>query len=529
MSGPGASVKPAVAGAAARHGILLGLAFAAAALLVYAPSLPGPLVSDDVLYLEHNGALALPFGAALRSSFGELFFANWTPLHQLWLYAGVRAFGVDPTPFRVANVLLHTGVALLLVATIRRAGVRPGVAAVAGALFLLHPVAVEAVAWINQSKTLLATGFSLLALERWLAHLREPRGGRLAAATAAGTAALLSKPAALPLVAILLVAIWTQRAAPAWRRALGLLPLAVVTAIALPLNLQAQALQGGVAPWFGGSPEATARILPWLGLRYLRLVVAPVDLDHGVHPAPTSGWGDPRFWLPCLAIAGIAAGVVWLCRQRRERWLGPAWFSLMLVPVLQLVPMANVFGDRYLYTALPGATLLGAQLADAALARGRRLARPLWAASIAFGLALAAGTIAQARLWADPELLYRASTEAYPWGRIGWTGLGAVRHARQDLAGAADAYLHSLAVHPKDGHVRHLLGRVRILQGDRGRALYDLEESVRLFPNHHDVVATRRMVARLRRDGVRPVADEPPPGMAPLGAAESAVRPGPGG
>jgi hypothetical protein len=496
----------------------LALAFAVLALLLYAPSRPAPFLSDDLLYLEHNEALALPLGPALHRILLEAHYGvgNWSPVHQLWLLASWRAFGADPARHRAANVLLHAAVSLALVATLRRARVGGAAAVVAGALFLVHPVAVEAVVWINQSKTLLATGLSLIALERWLAHQDEPRRGRLLAATAAGVAALLAKPAALPLPLVLWLAAWTHGGPGRQRRAaLDLIPLAIATALSLLLNLHAQSTQGGVAPWFGGSPEATARILPWLAFRYLRLALLPFDLVHGVHPAPTRGLADPRVWLPSAALLVAAAACARAARGRRERWLGPIWFAAMLFPVLQIVPMINLFADRYLYAALPGAALLAAQLGEAAARRSARAARLTLAAAAVAAAVFAALTVGQARLWADPAALYRRAAEAYPLGRQGWTGLGATLHQRGDLAGAADAYLRSLAVFPDDGHVRHLLGRVRLRQADPARALYDLEASLRLAPGHHDAGWTRDRVTRLRRRGIVPVADDPPPAEPP--------------
>jgi tetratricopeptide (TPR) repeat protein len=183
----------------------------------------------------------------------------------------------------------------------------------------------------------------------------------------------------------------------------------------------------------------------------------------------------------------------------------------MLLPVLQVVPMINLYADRYLYAALPGAALLAAQLGEGVARRGPRATRAVLAAAGAAAIAFAATTVSQARLWADPAVLYRRAAEAYPLGRQGWTGLGATLHQRGDLAGAAAAYLRSLAVFPDDGHVRHLLARVRLRQGDPARALYDLEASLRLAPAHHDVAWTRERVARLRGRGIVAVVDDPPP------------------
>lgn len=493
----------------------LGALFAGVAVALYAPSYGAPFVADDVLYLEHNPNFALPIGQALPRVLLQPYFANWSPLHHLLLYAEWSAFGMRALPYRVVNAILHACVSLAFVAAGRRAGLSRRAAVAAGTLFLVHPVAAEAVAWINQSKTLLAVGLCVVALERWLAHLRAPAPRRLAAATALGVLALLAKPAALPLPAILLAAAWTHGCGSAGRgmrrAAVELLPLALVAAVAFALNVHAQSTQGGVAPWFGGSPEATLRMLPWIAWRYVRIVAAPLDLSHGVHPVPTSGWADPRVWLPLAGLLAVAAGVAAACRARRERALGAAWFALMLLPVVQVIPMIEVFADRYLYAALPGALGLAADVGDAwARRNGLRATRAVAAAAALAAIGLAAITAQRAVLWGRPEALYRESADAWPLGRTGWTGLGAELHRKGDLDGAAAAYLRSLAVHPDDGHVRQLLGRVRLRQQQRELALYDLEESLRLAPAQPDSDWARRIVRQLRDRSVVPREDGRP-------------------
>lgn len=485
------------------------LVFTAICLLLYAPTLAAPFLSDDVLYLESNPTFALPAGAAWRRILVEPYFANWSPLHHALLWIESRVFGAWPLPYRVVNVMLHAAAASALAAAARRGGLSRGAALSAGALFAVHPVAGEAVAWINQSKTLLCVGLSLAALERWLAHLAAPARGRLVATLALGGAALLAKPAALPLPAVLFGAALALRG-DARRAARDLAPLALAAAVVLARNLRAQALDGGVAEWFGGSPLATAAILPWVAWRYVRLAFVPTGLVHGVHPAPVTSVADAALWGPLLALAALAAIVTRLCVKRPARAVGPLWFAAMLAPVLQLVPMPLVYADRYLYAALPGALWLVAQLADeAARAHGPRATRALAAVAASLVLVFAAATHARARVWADPEALYREAARAFPLGAQGWTGLGATLHARGDLAGAADAYHHALSVRSRDAQVRYLLGRVRLAQGDRRRALYDLEEALRLGPRHYERDWLERVVRRLRSRGVEPLADAP--------------------
>src|SRR5690606_29458108 len=212
------------------------LAFASAGLLLYAPALGAPFLSDDVLYLERNPTFALPAGAALRRIALEPYFANWSPLHHAWLWAEWRAFGAWTLPYRVVNVALHAAAATALVAAARRFGLARGPALAAGALFAVHPVASESVAWISQSKTLLCVALALAALERWLAHLAAPGRGRLAAALGLGAAALLAKPAALPLPAILF-GVALVRSSGARRAGRDVAPLALAAAVVGALSL----------------------------------------------------------------------------------------------------------------------------------------------------------------------------------------------------------------------------------------------------------------------------------------------------
>lgn len=491
------------------------LGFTAVALLLHRPGFGGPFLSDDVLYLEHNRALSLPLLEAIRTVAFDAYYVvgNWSPVHELFLLAEWRAFGTNPLPYRIVNALLHAGVALAMVATGRRAGLSHGGALAAGVLFLVHPVAAEPVGWINQSKTLLSVGFSLLALDAWLGWLRDAKRARLLVTTVAGALALFAKPAAIPLPALLLLAAWTHGGPGALRRAwVDLLPLGLLGCVAFALGLAAQAAQGGVAPWFGGGPLATAQILPWLAWRYVRISFLPVDLVHGVHPAPVHGIDDPRFVWPAAALVALALVVARAGVARRERWLFAAWFVGMLLPVLQVIPMINLFADRYLYAALPGALWLAVDVVDSAARR-----RGVGALHATFGVAalvtvLFAGFAhGRARKWSDPVSLYREATIAYPEGRTGWTGLGAELHKQDDLDGAAAAYLESLRVFRDDAQVRHLLGRVRLRQQRKAEALYDLELSLRLAPTHHDAKWTRKTAARLRHEGVLPTPDEPPP------------------
>ncbi len=132
----------------------LGFGFAALALVVYGPALPGTPASDDVMFFDspylqelsaHNLIEILdPTGQA------HLGFFNYAPVHALLHALEMRLFGAEYVGFHVVNALLHAGVSALLALLLLRSGL-PASGALLGALvFLLHPANVEAVAWISQ-------------------------------------------------------------------------------------------------------------------------------------------------------------------------------------------------------------------------------------------------------------------------------------------------------------------------------------------------------------------------------------------
>lgn len=481
--------------------------FLALALFVYAPSLRGPLTSDDVLYIQHNALLEMAPVAALLRLFQQPFFAvgNWAPVHQALLYAERILFGDTALGYRIVNVLLFVACAAAFRRTALRGGASRGGALLAATLFVAHPAAVEAVAWINQSKTLLALLFALLALERWLAHLEEPAARRVGAAFAFATLALLSKSAVVLLPAVFAVAWWSH--ARGVRRSQGALAgLTALAAYVALINVQAQAAQGGIVAWFGGSAAATARILPEVLGRYLRMAVLPVDPVFCVQPDPIASWLSPRVWLPLIGIGTACAMLTLAAMRDRRAWLAVAWVVAMLLPVVQLVPMTTVYADRYLALALPGLLVVIAEAAARSTFPMRRPRAAVLLASLVV-LLLAGRSAWQARLWGSPEDLYRQSVVAYPSSRHGWTGLGGEQHQRGALADAALAYQRALSIDPNDGHVRYLLARVRLEQGDDARALFDLDAAIRDGPRHPDAGWMRMRIAELRRRGVVPRAE----------------------
>jgi hypothetical protein len=418
--------------------LLLFSAFAAVSLLVYRAALHGPFLSDDFGYIVSNPYTSGLGWANLRAildpfSPARLYTANYAPVHLLLTAAGRQIFADDPFGYHVVNLLLHAGNATMLVALLRRSGLPAAGALAAGAVFLLHPANVEAVAWISQLKSVGALGLALGAL------LLQPR--RPAAAAALFALGLLTKASAAFAWPMACALAWSRgRSGEAVRREaawLGLWGL-LLAAYALPEYASFASAGEAQSTAFSGAGEQL-RTIAAIGGRYLVMAATSLGVAAFQEPEPVRSWLDLR-WLaaiPAGALLAWRAGSGLRARQPEAAWwigAAAAW-----APVSQIFPFLNPIADRYLYFMLPGliggASLwLASGLQPAWLRRGAVGAAALLAAVFALGSA------ERARLWRDETLLLLDAAGHYPDGATAHY-LAARRAANQGDVAAAVAEL----------------------------------------------------------------------------------------
>jgi len=445
--------KP-VAAPAEASGLSLGeasgllLAFAALALAVYWPALEGPFVSDDLHYVATNPfvqSLSLENLRQILDPRGEagIFVVNYTPVHLLLHAVQWSLFGPSVVGYHVTNVSLHALGGVLLVAVFRASGIKPLAALLGGGLFLLHPVNVEAVAWISQLKT---TSCFVLSVSALLAFPSWP-----AFATAFFFLALLAKPTAsfvLPVAAVVVwVRLWRER--PPVRH---LVWLALWTAGFLLLAVvQLEVNRRGGTPDAGLSAAGLVRLrtVAVIALRYVVMSATSLGVSAFHEPDWWLSARDPRFLasIPVLGLA-LARGLFSFLRRREEAvyWV---WAAAAFAPVSQIFPFLYPMADRYLYFILPGflgAALLALQSLVMARAPSR-LPPALRAAAPRIGLALgttlcllfALRSHARAELWRTPALLLVDAARNYPDG-VSANLLRAKRAAREgDVDSAVSA------------------------------------------------------------------------------------------
>ncbi len=392
--------------------------------VVFAPSLAGDFVWDDVLLIRDNPN-AHSLAAGWRVAFGDFFGSAagqpqggyLRPVPALLNAATWAVAGARPWVFHLQNLALHLAAVALLMAVLRALGARALGWVGAGLLFGLHLRQVEAVAFISGRPDLLAAAGVLAAT--WL-HLRARRDGGGAvgplAVVAFGLAAL-SKEVALvwPVALAVLEGSGAVAPTPRRRRALfagyGAVIAAVVIGrlvgdIQVPVRLYFEASQAPIA-----ALSLVGHYAVWLLTPDARALY-----DH-LPVATASGWTALG-----AAIVVAVAGLVWVNR-RKPAGFGWALAAVALAPVLHLVPIPALAADRYLYLPLAGlAVALGV-----GLSRWDHH-RAAWGLICAAALVLGVFSTQRVRDWQDEVTLWSAEALAPEASYKAWLNLS-VAHA----------------------------------------------------------------------------------------------------
>lgn len=475
-----------------RAAALTGAGLVGLLWLAYRPSLDGGFVYDDGRFVASNPAL-VPLGNPLR------FFTDpttadpagghvgiWRPLRTLSFAADRAWFGSDAPWLRRVSVLWHVGAALALFALIG-ALTGSGLAAAAGAaLFGVHPVGVEAVAWISSRDSPMALLFLVLSVVLF----RRAGGWALAGAVAAGALAMAAREVAVVLPALLVAheALGLGRGRRRWAR---IAPFAALAALYLAGRHAALGDAGGQAR-AGDRPVVAELATSSAGLLHSAGRLAwpwSFGFDHQLPPA--GGFSDPRALGGLALLSGAIALAVVLRRRAPEVAFGIAWALLTWLPVSGVVPLNIATADRFLYVPLAGVALAGGGLLARGAARAGRTGRLVIDCASAGALALLAfTTMSHAAAFRTNETLWSAVLARDPESFRAHHGLGAALHLRGSDE-EAERHLR-LAAALRPDHPRTFFDLGRLLAGRApGEAAEALERAVTLWEGRGETAMER--------------------------------------
>jgi len=418
---------------------------------------------DDDLYVTGNAMVleGLTWKGVVWAFTSEQA-SNWHPLTGLSHMLDVELFGLRAGGHHMTSVVLHAVNTVLCFVVLNALTGRSWSSAFVAALFGVHPLHVESVAWVAERKDVLSALFAFAAVGVWTSWTRRGGAWRYGVALGLFTLGLMAKPmlVTLPCVLLLLCAWPLDRARRlGWGRVtFELLPWFVLSAASSVVTLFVQRSTGAM-----DSSDVVAFPLRLANaavavLRYLGKTVWPVDLAV-FYPHPYLIAGTPLGAGTIALAVGVLmvlSGLV-LVLRRAYLTVGWLWFLGTLVPVLGLVQVGSqAFADRYTYLPLVG-VFLALAFGAAELVERKRVPR-----GVALGLGLAvvgacaARTWVQLGVWRDSTTLFERSLAIEPKAPILLNNLGRVLLAQERYEEAEERYREALAIVP--GALDMLLG-----------------------------------------------------------------------
>jgi tetratricopeptide (TPR) repeat protein len=403
-----------------------------------------------------------------------------------WLLATI--VGHKTLVYHLLNIGLHATSALLVAAIVRDLGVRGGL--LAGAVFALHPVHVESVAWISELKNVLSTAFYLAAAFTYLRYERSRSPKHYGIALTLFLLAILSKTVTVTLPVAMLTIIWWKRRHLVWRR--DILPLLPYTLIGLvagiftvwiervligatgadySLSILERALLAGRVPWF-----------------YFGTLLWPTDLSFN-YPRWDLNSTEAMQYLPLVSLLAVLA----FFSVFRHRWRGALASTLFfLVTLFPALGFFNVYPFRYSFVAdhFQYMASLGVIVPFSTMVAGwgaRILPVVARSASVALIVSvLACLTWARSHDFRSPEALYEATLRTNPNSWMAHLNLGALLldPQRSDLPKAISHLRDATRLQPTSAEANYNLGLALFQAGAFAESEIYLKEALRLEPRY---------------------------------------------
>ena len=480
--------------------LLVSAALVAVTLGSYWGVLSHPFsILDDDEYVTRNtavqeGLTSKSAGWAITSTHA----ANWHPLTWLSHMLDVELFGLDAGRHHAVNLILHAANSVLLFLLLARMTGNLWPSALVSALFAVHPLHVESVAWVAERKNVLSTLLWLLTIRAWVRYAAAPRAGRYLLVVLLFALGLMAKPMLVTLPLTLLLLDWWplhrfRQGTAGGGGAAGFMtgsvplvvekiPLLVLSAISSALTLHAQRAGGALVslraiPLRERIPGA---ILALAGYLWKMLWPGPLSVFYPHDAATRPAW---QILGAALLLAALTVAAFWLARRAPYALVGWLWYVGTLIPVIGLVQVGGqAMADRYTYVPLIG-IFIAIAWGAADLARARPRLRGVLAAGGAVAvLSLAAATRTQAAFWRSDITLFERAVQATSGNALAHNNLGLALFRAGRTQEAITHYREALRIEPTDSFARRNLAYALLEEGRFAEALDHYNEVLNVLP-----------------------------------------------
>ena len=450
----------------------------------------GYVAYDDDQYVYQNPWVKAGLTVSnVGWAFTTFFYANWHPLTWISYMLDFNLFGSNPGAQHLVNVAFHLASTLLLFLALVRMTRQPWRCAVVAAIFAVHPLHVESVAWISERKDVLSTFFEMLTLLLYVRYVeRRSVGNYLAMAVAFGLS-LLAKPMAVTFPFVLLLLDfwpllrlgWPLQPALVRRLFLEKTPLLAMAAVTSVLTFLAQRGYGAVAslthlPLPERIANAAIAYVAYIGKTFW-----PTNLAV-LYPVHDPVIGNAVIAVLILAVITVAAWK-WV-RPRPYLAVGWLWYLGMLVPVIGLVQVGTQsMADRYTYVPMVGLSIAIVWTIAALIENRPALRLAATVATIPMLAVLAGAAYRQTTYWKSSRTLFEHTLAITKDNRIIQNNLGVVLADEGNSAEAVKLFREALAIDPDYAEAHSNLGHELLKSGQVDQAQASLTKALALNPN----------------------------------------------
>ncbi len=480
------------------------------------------VIYDDADYVTENPPVKA--GLTHRSviwAFTTNHSSNWHPLTWISHMLDCHLFGLKAGMHHLTNLFIHIANTLLLFWVLKVMTGALWQSGFVAAMFALHPLHVESVAWVSERKDVLSVFFWLLTMAAYVRYVKRPDVRGYLFVVLFFALGLLAKPMLVTLpFALLLLDYWPlgrfQSGKDMDRLVREKIPLFALAVVSCMITFAVQQRAGVME--FGKGIPLNFRVLNGLVayISYIAKMVYPSGLAV-LYPHPGESL---QMWQPIISLlifAGVSAGIIYSAQRHRFLLVGWLWYIGTLVPVIGLVQVGpQAMADRYTYLPSVGIFIIAAWGAAEILAKWRYKQKALAVTAVVVLAAMLICTRLQLRYWQNSVTLCERAisiNEKNPlmhnnlgvalmsWGELdkaathlsravqivpdyenAYYNLGNVFHLQDNFDEAIVQYRRALELNPEDTDAHNNIGTALQLQGRVNEAIVHYRQAVKLRP-----------------------------------------------
>jgi len=453
----------------------------AATAIIYSRALFNGFASlDDDDYLFDNPYIKNFTFEAFKTIFTSFHLGNYHPLTTLTFWFEIHWYGANPLPFHILNVLLHLINTFLVYQLVKKLSEQEITSLFTAALFALHPLHVESVAWISERKDVMYSMFYLSALLIYLQYLTNGHKSKhYLLCLLLFVCSLLSKSAAVTLPVLLIAIDLYKRRKPdtkMWLEKIPFLLLSVLFGIIALLSQQGALKDVALEYSFFNR----IFLFTYGVMFYVVKLIVPFHLS-AMHFYPVTHGGMLPWY--CYASLPVLGFLAWLTVRktslRRETLFGTGFFLITISVMLQIISVGNaITAERYTYISYIGLFYIAGQWMSAL--KKESVKRTALFISGIFIIAMAILTWNRIPVWKNGNTLFTDMIKKYPDSYLAYWMRGNYKNDVKDYQGALQDYNKTLQLHPNFAECLTNRGNIFNELKDYKAALQDLDRSIAL-------------------------------------------------